>query len=90
MRKEAEPGQQLAPPTLDDIITDYLREQHARCPHPVATCPPFSLYRRHRCPEPLPRHRHSPGNCVARLGTRPLGRRGGAPDRLDTHLVFSR
>ncbi|XP_048823707.1 DDB1- and CUL4-associated factor 1-like [Lagopus muta] len=30
-----------SPPTLDSIITEYLREQHARCKNPVATCPPF-------------------------------------------------
>lgn len=91
MRKVAEPGLAPASPTLDDIIRGYLREQHARCPNPVSTCPPFSLYRRHRCPEPRPhRHRHAPANFTARLGSRPLGRPPGPAHRLDTHLVFGR
>ena len=33
------------PPSLDNIVTSYLREQHAKCSNPVATCPPFSLFR---------------------------------------------
>jgi len=33
------------PPTLDGIVTGYLRGQHAKCANPVATCPPFSLFR---------------------------------------------
>ncbi|CAB3405775.1 unnamed protein product [Caenorhabditis bovis] len=45
-----------APPkpyrALDDILTEYLRQQHAHCTNPVTTCPPFSLYYPHRCPEP--------------------------------------
>ncbi|XP_075869268.1 DDB1- and CUL4-associated factor 1-like isoform X2 [Nelusetta ayraudi] len=91
MRKVAEPGLAPASPTLDDIIRGYLREQHARCPNPVSTCPPFSLYRHHRCPEPRPHHhRHAPANFTARLGSRPLGRPPGPAHRLDTHLVFGR
>ncbi|KHJ95098.1 LisH protein [Oesophagostomum dentatum] len=37
---------------LDDIVTEYFRVQHSKCSHPVTTCPPFSLFYPHRCPEP--------------------------------------
>ncbi|CAD6194594.1 unnamed protein product [Caenorhabditis auriculariae] len=37
---------------LDDIITEYLRGQHTMCSNPVTTCPPFSLFYPHKCPEP--------------------------------------
>ncbi|XP_074530971.1 DDB1- and CUL4-associated factor 1-like [Halichoeres trimaculatus] len=79
------------PPTLDSIITEYLREQHARCPNPVTTCPPFSLFTPHRCPEPKQRRQASP-NFTARLGSRVLYPKYGGVDRgcLDRHLIFSR
>lgn len=32
-------------PSLDTIVTNYLREQHAHCRNPVTTCPEFSLRR---------------------------------------------
>uniref|UniRef100_A0A7N8X7K8 DDB1- and CUL4-associated factor 1 n=1 Tax=Mastacembelus armatus TaxID=205130 RepID=A0A7N8X7K8_9TELE len=80
-----------SPPTLDGIITEYLREQHARCPNPVTTCPPFSLFTPHRCPEPKQRRQASP-NFTARLGSRILYQKHGGVDRgcLDRHLIFSR
>uniref|UniRef100_A0A7N6A1N2 DDB1- and CUL4-associated factor 1 n=1 Tax=Anabas testudineus TaxID=64144 RepID=A0A7N6A1N2_ANATE len=80
-----------SPPTLDSIITEYLREQHARCPNPVTTCPPFSLFTPHRCPEPKQRRQASP-NFTARLGSRVLYPKYGGVDRgcLDRHLIFSR
>ncbi|XP_054588395.1 DDB1- and CUL4-associated factor 1 isoform X1 [Nothobranchius furzeri] len=80
-----------SPPTLDGIITEYLREQHARCPNPVTTCPPFSLFTPHRCPEPKQRRQASP-NFTARLGSRVLHPKYGGVDRacLDRHLIFSR
>ena len=31
--------------SLDKIVTEYLRKQHAACQNPVVTCPPFSLLR---------------------------------------------
>ena len=34
-----------SPPTLDLIVTRYLREQHAQCNNPVSAGPPFSLLR---------------------------------------------
>ena len=30
-------------PSLDKIVTEYLRKQHALCKNLVTTCPPFSL-----------------------------------------------
>lgn len=39
---------------LDEIITDYLREQHRQCSNPVTTVPPFRLLgdgKMHRCPD---------------------------------------
>lgn len=80
-----------SPPTLDSIITEYLREQHAHCPNPVTTCPPFSLFTPHRCPEPKQRRQASP-NFTARLGSRALYPKYGGVDRdsLDRHLIFSR
>ncbi|KAK5623295.1 DDB1- and CUL4-associated factor 1 [Crenichthys baileyi] len=80
-----------SPPTLDSIITEYLREQHARCPNPVTTCPPFSLFNPHRCPESKQRRQASP-NFTARLGSRVLYPKYGGVDRgsLDRQLIFSR
>lgn len=80
-----------SPPTLDSIITEYLREQHAHCPNPVTTCPPFSLFTPHRCPEPKQRRQASP-NFTTRLGSRVLYPKYGGVDRasLDRQLIFSR
>lgn len=30
--------------SLDKIVTEYLRKQHALCRNPVVTCPPMSLF----------------------------------------------
>lgn len=38
--------------SLDSIVKEYLRQQHALCTNPVVTCPPFELFVPHRCPEP--------------------------------------
>ncbi|VDO87390.1 unnamed protein product [Heligmosomoides polygyrus] len=56
---------------LDDIVTEYFRVQHSKCSHPVTTCPPFSLFYPHRCPEP--RNVGSvPMNIVKRFTTRDI------------------
>ncbi|GFS09654.1 protein VPRBP [Elysia marginata] len=39
--------------SLNNIVTEYLRKQHALCPQPISTCPTMSLFIPHRCPEPL-------------------------------------
>ncbi|KAH9488203.1 DDB1- and CUL4-associated factor 1 [Bulinus truncatus] len=41
--------------TLDKIVTEHLRKQHALCHQPISTCPTMSLFIPHRCPEPLAR-----------------------------------
>uniref|UniRef100_A0A2K6ETX0 DDB1- and CUL4-associated factor 1 n=1 Tax=Propithecus coquereli TaxID=379532 RepID=A0A2K6ETX0_PROCO len=80
-----------SPPTLDSIITEYLREQHARCKNPVATCPPFSLFTPHQCPEPKQR-RQAPINFTSRLNRRASFPKYGGVDGgcFDRHLIFSR
>ncbi|KAG7478171.1 hypothetical protein MATL_G00077550 [Megalops atlanticus] len=80
-----------SPPTLDGIITEYLREQHARCKHPVATCPPFSLFTPHQCPESK-RRRQAPTNFTSRLTRRVVYPKYGGVDGgcFDRHLIFSR
>ncbi|XP_066554396.1 ddb1 and cul4 associated factor 1 isoform X2 [Amia ocellicauda] len=80
-----------SPPTLDSIITEYLREQHARCKNPVTTCPPFSLFTPHQCPEPKQR-RQAPTNFTSRLTRRVVYPKYGGVDGgcFDRHLIFSR
>ncbi|XP_052603389.1 DDB1- and CUL4-associated factor 1-like isoform X2 [Peromyscus californicus insignis] len=80
-----------SPPTLDSIITEHLREQHARCKNPIATCPPFSLFTPHQCPEPKQR-RQAPRNFTSRVNRRALFPKYGGVDGgcLDRHLIFSR
>ncbi|KAM9786000.1 DDB1- and CUL4-associated factor 1 [Neosynchiropus ocellatus] len=80
-----------SPPALDGIITEYLREQHARCKNPVATCPPFSLFTPHQCPEPKQR-RQAPVNFTSRNTRRVIYPKYGGVDGgcFDRHLIFSR
>ncbi|XP_057681856.1 DDB1- and CUL4-associated factor 1-like [Corythoichthys intestinalis] len=80
-----------SPPALDSIITEYLREQHARCKNPVATCPPFSLFTPHQCPEPKQR-RQAPINFTSRHTRRVIYPKYGGVDGgcFDRHLIFSR
>ncbi|XP_056129315.1 DDB1- and CUL4-associated factor 1-like [Lampris incognitus] len=80
-----------SPPALDSIITEYLREQHARCKNPVATCPPFSLFTPHQCPEPKQR-RQAPTNFTSRHTRRVIYPKYGGVDGgcFDRHLIFSR
>uniref|UniRef100_A0A8C2XK60 DDB1- and CUL4-associated factor 1 n=1 Tax=Cyclopterus lumpus TaxID=8103 RepID=A0A8C2XK60_CYCLU len=80
-----------SPPALDSIITEYLREQHARCKNPVATCPPFSLFTPHQCPEPKQR-RQAPINFPSRHTRRVIYPKYGGVDGgcFDRHLIFSR
>ncbi|KAF7666708.1 hypothetical protein LDENG_00096490 [Lucifuga dentata] len=80
-----------SPPALDSIITEYLREQHARCKNPVATCPPFSLFTPHQCPESKQR-RQAPTNFTSRHTRRVIYPKYGGVDGgcFDRHLIFSR
>lgn len=80
-----------SPPALDSIITEYLREQHARCKNPVTTCPLFSLFTPHQCPEPKQR-RQAPANFAPRHTRRTVYPKYGGVDGgcFDRHLIFSR
>ncbi|MGH0163904.1 UNVERIFIED_CONTAM: hypothetical protein FKN15_056130 [Acipenser sinensis] len=80
-----------SPPSLDSIITEYLREQHACCKNPVTTCPPFSLFTPHQCPEPKQR-RQAPTNFTSRLTRRVVYPKYGGVDGgcFDRHLIYSR
>ncbi|KAI1892378.1 hypothetical protein AGOR_G00132750 [Albula goreensis] len=80
-----------SPPSLDGIITEYLREQHARCKNPVTSCPPFSLFTPHQCPEPKQR-RHAPTNFTSRHTRRVMYPQYGGVDGgcFDRNLIFSR
>uniref|UniRef100_A0A914X2Z4 LisH domain-containing protein n=1 Tax=Plectus sambesii TaxID=2011161 RepID=A0A914X2Z4_9BILA len=77
--------------SLEEIITEYFRKQHATCRNPVAACPPFSLFYPHHCPEPKWK-RSAPHNLTARFLQRPVFPVGGGYDgvRCDQKFVFSR
>lgn len=77
--------------SLCSIITEYLREQHARCKNPVTTCPPFSLFMPHQCPEPKQRCQ-APTNFTARHTRRVAYPKYGGVDGgcFDRQLIFSR
>ncbi|CAB3993233.1 DDB1- and CUL4-associated factor 1 isoform X1, partial [Paramuricea clavata] len=80
-----------SPPTLDSIVTQYLRNQHAKCSHPVSVCPPFSLLGPHRCPEPKKRC-HASINIASRLSAHQvrLNYGGHEGNRLNRRYLYSR
>lgn len=80
-----------SPPTLDLIVTRYLRDQHAQCNNPVSAGPPFSLLRPHKCPEPKYRY-DAPCNITARLKRREVFPRHGGfyGSRSNRRFVYSR
>lgn len=77
--------------TLDGIVTEYLRKQHSQCKHPVYTCPPFDLFKPHRCPEPLYKNR-APINCALRISRKQIQPPYGGLDgkKWDRQLVYSK
>ncbi|XP_035893894.1 protein mahjong [Anopheles stephensi] len=83
---------ELVPPapnniTLNSIITEYLTNQHALCKHPMSTCPPFDLFKPHKCPDPRPNRVSGVGNnFAARFYRRQAGF---ASRRFDRRLVHS-
>ncbi|VDO25983.1 unnamed protein product [Onchocerca flexuosa] len=81
----------IPPKDLDEIITDFFRKQHSTCCNPVSTCPPFSLYYPHHCPEPQ-RKRFAPKNIANRFLSRPLISATWNRERFreDIHFAFSR
>lgn len=83
------------PQTLNDIVTQYLRNQHEQCSHPIAVLPPFSLFEQHKCPEPHEWYtgtRNVPQSITSRLFHRELASPyGGFRGRkLDVHFAHSR
>ncbi|XP_074658215.1 DDB1- and CUL4-associated factor 1-like [Tubulanus polymorphus] len=77
--------------SLDKIVTEYLRKQHALCANPVVTCPPFSLLQPHQCP--VPKHRTTaPVNITPRMFRKWTTPRWGALEsaRYDRKFVYSR
>lgn len=77
--------------TLDSIITEYLRKQHALCKNPVVTCPPFDLFLPHQCPEPQYRNT-APASIAARIQRREIHPKFGGYDgaRLNRKFIYSR
>ncbi|GFU10840.1 hypothetical protein NPIL_344182 [Nephila pilipes] len=77
--------------SLDSIVTEYLRKQHAMCKNPMLACPPFDLYAIHKCPEPK-NTRNADGNFLVRFQKQQMsyqnGGYGGAA--LDKKLIYSR
>ncbi|XP_046327233.1 DDB1- and CUL4-associated factor 1-like isoform X2 [Haliotis rufescens] len=77
--------------SLNKIVTEYLRKQHALCRNPVVTCPPMSLFIPHRCPEPKGRTSAPP--CItSRLRKREICPRFGGMDgaRCNRKYIYSR
>lgn len=87
----AAPGTAPGAATLDEIVTQYLRGQHAACANPIAVLPPFSLVQPHQCPTPM-RAGAASVNIARRLAQRqampPFGGLGGR-QRL-RHYIYSR
>lgn len=77
--------------SLESIVTEYLRKQHALCKNPVVTCPPFDLFTPHRCPEPLNRD-SAPINITTRLQRRHIFPRFGGLNgsKMDRKFIYSR
>lgn len=74
--------------TLDMIVTEYLKNQHSLCKHPMSTCSQFDLFKPHKCPDPKP-NKYS-GVClnfVDRLTRREAGFRNSR--HLDRKLIHS-
>ncbi|KAK2725316.1 DDB1- and CUL4-associated factor 1-like isoform X2 [Artemia franciscana] len=77
--------------SLDDIVKEYLMNQHSLCRNPMVTCPEFDLFVPHKCPDPKPRG-SAPTNFTMRYQRRALYPPAGGPmgAMLDRHLVYSR
>ncbi|GFY71289.1 hypothetical protein TNIN_116862 [Trichonephila inaurata madagascariensis] len=77
--------------SLDSIVTEYLRKQHALCKNPMLACPPFDLFVPHKCPEP--KYKQSADlNCLLRIQKKELGISGGGYNgaALDRKLMYGR
>eukprot|EP00727_Mastigamoeba_balamuthi_P002096 m51a1_g11884 putative protein vprbp (1539) ;mRNA; r:579303-584970 len=80
---------------LDEIVTQYLRNQHEKCRNPIAVLPPFPILKPHKCPERRvfgPVAGVAPVSITTRLMERQLCPRfGGHGGRsCDRKLLYSR
>lgn len=76
--------------TLDNIITEFLTNQHSLCKHPMATCPQFDLFRPHKCPDPRPsKFSGMATNFAARFSYRQAGFHSYKLDRRLVHSSFA-
>ncbi|OUC43458.1 hypothetical protein D917_02508 [Trichinella nativa] len=73
--------------SLDNVMNDYFRSQHRACPKPIAGCMEFSVFDKHRCPEPKPPV-SVPTNLAARFFNRPYFRFRGIVDSYDEDWKF--
>ncbi|KAI6234651.1 hypothetical protein M3Y99_00784200 [Aphelenchoides fujianensis] len=77
--------------SLDEIVSEYFRNQHAQCERPIVTCPPFSFYMPHKCPKPKDLFA-APINVVERFAMRqalPHGQTHRRLNRGDRNLAYS-
>jgi len=86
-----EPSIQSHTNTLDTMVTQFLRDQHAHCPNPISVLPAFSLLNPHRCPEPIYFQRAST-NLTKRLMKREMNSIGTSlgTEMYDRKYFFSR
>lgn len=77
--------------TLDSIVTEYLRKQHALCKNPIVTCPRFDLFEPHRCPEPL-NSSAAPLNMTVRIQRKQIIPKFGGMfgKKFDRKFIYSR
>ncbi|KAM7301190.1 DDB1 and CUL4-associated factor 1 isoform X3 [Ixodes scapularis] len=73
--------------SLDTIVKEYLRQQHALCKNPVVACPPFELFVPHRCPEPQYRN-SAPISMPSRLQRSQVFPPAGGFDGAKLHRKF--
>lgn len=73
--------------SLDTIVKEYLRQQHALCKNPVVACPPFELFVPHRCPEPQYRN-SAPVSMPSRLQRSQVFPPAGGFDGAKLHRKF--
>ncbi|KAI6181263.1 LisH protein [Aphelenchoides besseyi] len=77
--------------SLNEVVTEYFRYQHAACDKPIVTCPQFSFYYSHSCPKPKGSF-EVPLNMIERLVMRqnmPYLRTHTMLNRSDRNMVFS-
>ena len=77
--------------SLTDAVRSYFREQwHAKCKNPISSCPRFSIYKQHKCPEKRPDP--TPVPLPIRLRSRKIKnyRAGDRGNILDKQFVWNR